>query len=198
MQNLPWKLEERKIEIRDSPDQIRWGYRTPGQFNVKEAAELASGAAYFPSEKKWCSLWGLGHWPKITLFLWILMRGRIITWENLKRRGMVGPSMCVMCQKVEETTSHLLQECDWAAEIWEKGETLFRRPRLRETPIQNMVEMWSDKPFKNSILKRIWEIFPGFVLWETWKERNSQIFEGRTQSLEEAWTLVQAHTKETL
>ena len=86
---------------------------------------------------------------------------------------MLGPSMYVMCQKAKETTPHLLQECDWAAEVWEKGETLCGRPRLRGTHIQNMVETWSDNPFKNSILNRIWEIFLGFMVWETWKERNS-------------------------
>lgn len=79
VQNLTLMLKERKIEICDCPDQIRWGYRPLGQFNVKEAVELASGVAYFPSEKKWCSLWGQGHWPKITLFLWLLMWGRILT-----------------------------------------------------------------------------------------------------------------------
>lgn len=61
-----------------------------------------------------------------------------------------------------------------------------------------MVEKWSDKVFKNPILNRIWDIFSGFMVWEIWKERNSQIFEGRTRRLEEAWTLIQNHTKEML
>ena len=101
------------------------------------------------------------------------MRGRILTWETLKQRGMVGPSVCVMCRKEEETTPHLLQECEWAAEVWAKGETLFGKPRLNGTNIQNLVETWSDKAFKNPILNRLWEIVPGFVVLEIWKERKS-------------------------
>lgn len=117
MQGLVQILEECKLDIRASSDMICWGYRTPGQFNVKEAAYLASGSTNLPAKKRWCKLWGQGHWPKITLFLWILTRGRILTWENLRRRGMLGPSVCVMCHKAEETNRHLLQGCERAKEV---------------------------------------------------------------------------------
>ena len=68
---------------------------------------------------------------------------------------MVGLSACVMCQKVEETIGHLLQGCDWVKEVWEKGGALFGNPSLGEIPIQNTIENWSDKTFKNNILNRI-------------------------------------------
>lgn len=196
--NLTHLLEERKIEIKDSPDQIRWGYKSPGQFNVKEVVDLASGAALLPAEKKWCRLWNLGHWLKKTLFLWLLMWGRILTWENLKRRGMVGPSRCVMCQQAEETTPHLIQDCEWAIEVWEKGEAIFDKLDLNSFNIQDMDKTWAKKAFKNPILNRIWEVFLGFVLWEIWKERNHQIFEGRTHKTEEAWHQIQNHTNDIL
>lgn len=92
---------------------------------------------------------------------------------------MVGPSVCIMCQKVEETTLHLLQGCDWSTKVWAKGGTLFEKPQLGESPIQDTIENWSEKAFKNVILNRIWECFLEFVVWETWKDRNSCIFEGR-------------------
>lgn len=37
-----------------------------------------------------------------------------------------------------------------------------------------------------------------FVVWETWKERNTRVFEGRARKPEEAWTRIYAHIKETL
>lgn len=73
--NLMQLLKERKIEIREGPNQIRWGFKAPGQFNVKEAMELASGTGMLPTEKKWSSIWKLNHWMKITLFLWLLLKG---------------------------------------------------------------------------------------------------------------------------
>ena len=53
---------------------------------------------------------------------------------------MVGPSACMMCQKENETTTHLLQGCDWVKQVLEKGGALFGKPRLGETPIQDTIE----------------------------------------------------------
>lgn len=155
MQGLVQILDEHKLDIRDGLDMIHWGYQTLGQFNVKEVADLASGSTNLPTEKRWCKLWGQGHWPKITLFLWLLMRGRILTWENLRRRGMLGSSVCVMCQKVEKTIEHLLQGYEWAREVWEKGGTLLGEPILKVSPIQNLIDNWPEKAFQNIILNRI-------------------------------------------
>ena len=72
MSNLTQLLEERKIEIQECPDQIRWGYKPPGQFNVKQSVDLASGATFFLEEKKWRSLWIRGIGPKLLFFFGFL------------------------------------------------------------------------------------------------------------------------------
>ena len=61
MWGLVQALEGQKIDVIDNPDRIQWGYRTPSQFNVKEATGLASGSINVPTEKRWCRLWGQGH-----------------------------------------------------------------------------------------------------------------------------------------
>ena len=112
MEGLVQTLEDRNIDTRAGLDRIHWGYRTKCQCNVKEAVDLAGRVSQVPSEKRWCKLWGLGLWIKITLFLWLLLRGRILTWKNMRQQGMLGPLICVMCTKDDETTDHLLQGCD--------------------------------------------------------------------------------------
>lgn len=124
MQGLIQLLEDHKVDFRRCLDRIHWGYQSSGQFNVKEATKLASDTTHQPTQKKWNKLWGMRQWPKITLFLWFLMHGRILTWENLRKRGMIGPSKCVTCSKEEEMTGHLLLECEWVSEVWHKGACL--------------------------------------------------------------------------
>ena len=82
--------------------------------------------------------------------------------------------------------------------MWYKGVGLLGNCSWELTTIHQVVEKWTEKEFHNNILNRIWELFPNFVLWETWKERNTRIFEGRARKPEEAWTRIYAHIKETL
>ena len=48
------------------------------------------------------SLWTLNIPTKIAYFIWLLNKGRILTWEQLQSRGFHGPSRCVLCERILE------------------------------------------------------------------------------------------------
>ena len=54
---------------------------------------------------------------KLNFFLWLLVHQKILTAENLKNRGIEGPSRCIMCKKVEETKKHLFLDCSFGNEV---------------------------------------------------------------------------------
>ena len=58
--------------------------------------------------------------------------------------------------------------------------------------------MWPSQVFKNKLLNRMLELFPWFVVWEVWKEKNTQFFEEKNRTKEEVWQLIELHFKETL
>ena len=192
------ELNKRRIPILEGPDVIRWGYSNKGTFSIKEAIHLQQDGSEVPQDDKWRKIWQHKFWPKIALFCWLLIRGRILTWENLVKRGMTGPSHCVLCLDSSETTSHLLDECPFAATLWDQGDHRFRRTSRRQGSPADTVAHWPPNVFRNVILNRIWELFPGFVVWEIWKERNRRIFEGKAQSHARAWSNIELHLKETL
>ena len=83
----------------------------------------------------WKKIWDVNLWPKVALFVWLAVRGRILTCDNLRKRGIIGPYQCCMCHQVEETMGHLLEICPFAAVIWDKGAMMFRRSdRIRGQP----------------------------------------------------------------
>jgi len=49
-----------------------------------------------------------------------LLKGKILTAKDLKRRGINGPSRCPNYFKVEDTMYHLFIECPFAIECWKK------------------------------------------------------------------------------
>lgn len=170
------ELQKRRIESRESSGQLRWGYGNSGNFNIKEASSLERGDNNSPAKKKRICLWNLGLWPKITLFIWLLMKGRILTWDNLRKRGMTGPSRCVLYNEAEETMDHLLNRCNWSKGMWSEGMESFHQTRQDPGTIQDIIISWENKTFKNPIVRRLWDLLPGFTAWSIWKERNGHVF----------------------
>jgi hypothetical protein len=84
----PWQEEmaKRKIPKIAGEDILRWGYRPQGTFSTREAYQLKAHLDPLPNTKAWRKLWSLKHWPKITLFLWLVTHSSILTWDNLEKR----------------------------------------------------------------------------------------------------------------
>jgi hypothetical protein len=82
--------------------------------------------------------------------------------------------------------------------MWEEGVRCFGQAEIEEGSILEMIEQWEEKPFQNAILRRLWDLLPGFIVWNTWKERNNQVFERKTQPPQEIWKRIQAQIIETL
>lgn len=104
---------------------MRWGYKNAGMFSVKEAYIIYSETQNLVLEPFCSNLWSLQLWPKIGIFTWILVRRHILPWENVTKRGFVGPSWCCMCGSSHESIDHLFDEYPLANQLWERIEQGF-------------------------------------------------------------------------
>jgi ribonuclease HI len=64
--------------------------------------------------------------------------------------------------------------------------------------IQETLTNWRDEAFQSPILNRIWQLIPGFILWQTWKERNRRIFKGHSLQWQQCWHLCRSNILETI
>jgi len=107
-------LDKRQILNSNLNDQLRWGKNKTCLFNLKEAKRIDSGLNLPNIDKTWTEIWENPYWMKVKLFKLLVQQDKILTWENLRKRGFVGPSRCHLCGQHEETINHLLNRCTFA------------------------------------------------------------------------------------
>jgi hypothetical protein len=67
----------------------------------------------------WNKVWSPDNLLMVNVFFWLLVHGRIPTMENLKKRGIQGPTWTILCRNSEETRKHLFLNCPFATQVWE-------------------------------------------------------------------------------
>lgn len=170
-EQLEMELWKRSIRYDEGDDILRWGYQPKGTFTPSEAYKIISNNTT-PYDTIWRKIWELNSWPKVSHFLWLVGHKRILTWDKLRRRNFQGPSICHNCNQNEETLQHLLDACPLANQLWEKASFRCQRRCRLENDITNSLRQWPQKPYKSELLNRLWNIIPGLILWNVWKERN--------------------------
>ena len=183
------EIRKRCLRSQEGPDILRWGYSPKGSFSVKEAYSIRM-TRIEEKEDIWRKIWEVNLWPKVALFVWLVVRKRILTGENLRKWGIVGPSQCCLCLQAEDTMGHIMDIFPFAESIWDKGAMMFRRSdRIHGLPSQTIRD-WNQCAFTSPILRTIWNAFLGMAMWCIWKERNERIFRGQRKIPEEIWNVV--------
>ncbi len=158
-------------------DELVWRDNPNGRYSV------ASGYNSLWSLKEkapWAEAWIPGLTPKINIFYWLALQNKILTHDNLMKRGHVMPSRCPLCKNQAETGNHIFILCDYAREVWNvithDNETLWCKP-------DNLMDFFHQWKGLCKIAGRQdhsdW-ILPHFC-WGIWKERNNRIFRDREE-----------------
>jgi hypothetical protein len=114
------------------------------------------------------------------------------------KRGFTGPSWCHLCCNEEETQNHLLNLCPYSSQLWDQCANIMRTSDRNRSGIRETIEGWRDSIFHSPILNRIWQLLPGFILWQIWKERNRRIFNSSSLNWQEVWSKILSNIKETI
>ncbi|CAN1181294.1 Putative ribonuclease H protein At1g65750 [Linum perenne] len=155
---------------RDSgEDDWIWGREKSGEFTIKSAYNLICQIDEVPVSTIWTAIWKWGGPNRIRHFLWLAAKDRLLTNATRKRRGMCQEAKCEFCHVGEETVSHVLRECLFAREVWNRT----RRELLSEADWQLPLSDWIETFIKSDNGLQF-----GIVCWFLWRARNERIFAG--------------------
>jgi hypothetical protein len=110
---------------------------------------------------KWKNVWNHDSLPKINFFTWTLVHKKILTRENLMKRGFHGPFSCPLCQNSQDNIHHLFWNFSFLRVIWNLYfGYLARKIRWPSTPNPNLGN-W-DKYYRDpSRTSQSWSEFGG-------------------------------------
>jgi len=108
-----------------------------------------------------------------TYFLfWMVLHHRVLTWDNLCRRGWQGPGLCSLCLSEGETIEHLFIHCRFTRNLWNN---IFSSLHI--------VWSWDLMSIKECLLNwydlnQTHKTLLIFICWGIWKCRNHMICDG--------------------
>jgi len=135
-------LEQRKILVIEGHDQLRWGNNNEGTFNLKEEKRILLELDSNVPGRVWQNLWRHQGWMKIKLFMRLVHHKKILAWDNIQKRGILGPSRCQRCEAQEETMEHLLNNCIFTFRLWDTFTTIFQQIDRDKGSIVNTLNNW--------------------------------------------------------
>ena len=155
-------------------DRVVWNLSKRRNFEVKTfyKALACHEAVSFP----WKGIWRVKAPKRVAFFVWTAALGKILTHDNLRRRGIVVVEWCVMCKKHGESVDHLLLHCDVARVVWSSFYSLFGVEWVMPSSVVDLLSAWGTLLGRGPV-HRIWKQVPLCVLWGLWRERNSRLFE---------------------
>ncbi len=97
------------VALSNTQDEIRWRWTKTECFSVKSLyAFLQDGGV---SDGCSTHLWRTRGPLKVKVFGWLLLKRRLLTKDNLLKRGWTGDPECALCGMAAETVDHLFLRC---------------------------------------------------------------------------------------
>ena len=93
---------------------------------------------------------------------------KILTCDNLMRRGFNLASWCCMCQNAGETGPHLLIHCGMASDLWHLVLRSFGVLWVFPNNIADLLFGWFNCFGKQN--SSIWNLVPHCLMWTVWRD----------------------------
>ena len=113
-------LEFGRIRLTEQCDTLLWSHdKYIGALSAAQGYDRIASTCCISRQSPVLSLlWKLNIPLKICCFILLLMKDRVLTWDQLQRRGRQGPSLCLLCRNGEDTSQHLFMDCKFSRSVY--------------------------------------------------------------------------------
>jgi len=169
-------------EVQDS---IVWRWIADGNYSTRSAYRIQFRGLHRKFQAD--LIWRARAENKCKIHAWVLMHDKILTADNLQKRGWPHHEHCVLCNGPLETGLHLSLLCPFAKAVWSQVLSWENFDvQLPQQDPQCLATWWEDVASK--VPKQERRTFNGvliYVVWNLWKERNRRIFKNEHKTSEQ-------------
>jgi hypothetical protein len=157
------------IYFTDSEDQLIWQFESNGVYSSQSMYALVNFRGvkqiFLPA------IWKLKIPPRIQVFLWLFSQNKVMTRDNLRRRGMPKPLECSLCKEIE-SVKHLFFECLISELLWDLVFDVFG---IRVTDFLCIASRWlcNTRHLQFNFVSSA-------IIWNIWNNRNSIVLNRKT------------------
>lgn len=163
--------------LNDSDDELIWRWSPNGKYSASSIYTVMIGAGLVAW--RFTGIWKFSIPPSIKIFLYLLLRDKLLTKEVMLRRQFNCNGSCVLCDSAQlESAVHLFFQCQFAIKIWD-GIAVYLGNQIRvDADSVELTWIRSAIPFRHRRTARMrWQVFFPAVCWAIWRQRNLKIFE---------------------
>ena len=157
-----------------------WKVTSNGMFSVKSLYNDLSArrAGLFPHGL----IWNPSVPSKVSFFAWEASWGKVLTMDQLKKRGWALANRCFLCCEEEESIDHILIHCSRARALWEFLFALFRVFWVLPSSARDTLIEWRGFMLGKKH-RKVWKAAPLCLFWAVWMERNRIAFDNEDFSV---------------
>lgn len=120
-------------------------------------------------------IWKNAAPPRVQLFFWLLMKGRIQCRSNLHRKKIVDSPNCTACGAAHETPEHIIFQCPIAKQFWQALGVLHSdSSRCCDWHSNQKIQGIPDDQYNAFVI---------LCCWQLWKRRNAFVFRDESISV---------------
>jgi zinc-binding in reverse transcriptase len=129
-------------------------------------------------------VWNLKTPQRVKIFIWLALKNKMHTIDNLVNKGWALPNMCCLCRQQAESVEHMFATCCFTSTVRQL----------------TMIAMHNDPPdtfirdqYEKTITGEggpLWKLTQAAVCFNVWKERCRRIFADQQLHTEDVTTVI--------
>ena len=168
----PWRV------ISNREDKLILKGSNSGDYSVKLTYEVLNRLASSPMPFPALSIWNLLVPLNVGFFAWKASWGKVLTLDQLKRRGRPLANRFYLCED-EETIDHLLVHYSQASMLWELILAIVGIKWIFPFSVHQALLAWKGARVGKKRKKK-WRAAPLCLFWTVWREKNKVVFDNET------------------